>query len=546
MKERTVFASTLLIVLVLSLGLVGLSRAQEPGGLEGGPPVAAPSAILVGTSFTYQGRLTDSGSPANGEYDFEFQLYDADSGGGQVGSTVSLEDVTVSNGLFSVDLDFGDVFKGAARWLQVGVRPGASSGAFTTLSPLQALTAAPYALSLRPGADIISSIAGDGVLYARNASAVDESTGFYGHASAASGMTYGVYGESASTSGTGVYGQASAASGYTSGVYGQSASTTGMGVYGKASAASGLTFGVYGKSASTNGMGVYGEADAASGGTYGVRGESFSTAGIGVYGHASAASGYTYGVQGQSDSTEGMGVIGKAVATDGYTYGVWGQSDSTSGKGVFGYASATSGTTYGVYGSTSSPNGYGVYGYATGTSTSYAGYFSGNVHVTGDLSASGVKPFKIDHPLDPANQYLYHYSIESSEVLNQYSGNVTLDVNGEAWVELPEWFPAINTDFRYQLTPIGAPAPNLHIAQEIEGNRFKIAGGEPGMKISWTVMALRNDPYMRQYPQPVEQRKPDDELGTYLYPELYGQPGELGLDYQRHQNMQTPQPQGSE
>jgi hypothetical protein len=105
----------------------------------------------MGTAFTYQGLLIDGGNPANGEYDFEFKLYDASSGGTQIGSTVTLGDVTVTEGLFTVKLDFGSgAFNGDARWLDIGVRPGASTGAYTTLDPRQGLTPSPYALAL-PG-----------------------------------------------------------------------------------------------------------------------------------------------------------------------------------------------------------------------------------------------------------------------------------------------------------------------------------------------------------------------------------------------------------
>ena len=100
----------------------------------------------LGSAFTYQGRLTDGGSPANGTYDFQFKLYDAASGGAQVGSALEIGDVTVSEGLFTVQLDFGSVFDGNARYLEIGVRPGSSSGAYTALAPRQALTATPYAL----------------------------------------------------------------------------------------------------------------------------------------------------------------------------------------------------------------------------------------------------------------------------------------------------------------------------------------------------------------------------------------------------------------
>jgi hypothetical protein len=156
-------------------------------------------------------------------------------------------------------------------------------------------------------------------------------------------------------------------------------------------------------------------------------------------------------------------------------------------------------------------------------------YVDGNLVVDGGLLVAGTKNFHIDHPLDPTNKYLNHASIESSEVLNQYSGNVVLDARGEARVEFPAWFGAINDDFRYQLTAIGAPGPNLYIAEKVRDNSFKIAGGMPGMEVSWLVTARRNDPYMRAHPYVVEQDKPERERGYYTDPSLYGAPKEQGI-----------------
>ena len=101
----------------------------------------------VGSAFTYQGNLSDGGTPATGIYDFQFRLFDAASGGNQESSTIVKQDVNVSNGLFNVGLDFGTIaFKGDARWLEIGVRPGSSTGSFTVLSPLQPVKPTPYAV----------------------------------------------------------------------------------------------------------------------------------------------------------------------------------------------------------------------------------------------------------------------------------------------------------------------------------------------------------------------------------------------------------------
>jgi hypothetical protein len=156
--------------------------------------------------------------------------------------------------------------------------------------------------------------------------------------------------------------------------------------------------------------------------------------------------------------------------------------------------------------------------------------------VNGTLSKAGGT-FKIDHPLDPENKYLYHSFVESPDMMNVYNGNATLDANGEAWVDLPAYFEALNRDFRYQLTAIGGPGPNLYIAQEVQGNRFQIAGGAPGLRVSWQVTGIRQDAYANANPIVVEVEKPAEERGTYLHPEAFGQDRSRSVDYQREQEM---------
>src|SRR5688572_17227845 len=100
-----------------------------------------------GTAFTYQGVLNDQGAPANGVYDLQFSLFSVPAGGAPIGGLVAANDLGISNGLFAVSLDFGaGVFAGAARWLEIRVRPGASSGPYTNVAPRQALLPAPYAI----------------------------------------------------------------------------------------------------------------------------------------------------------------------------------------------------------------------------------------------------------------------------------------------------------------------------------------------------------------------------------------------------------------
>ena len=129
----------------------------------------------------------------------------------------------------------------------------------------------------------------------------------------------------------------------------------------------------------------------------------------------------------------------------------------------------------------------------------------------------------IDHPLDPKNKILYHSFVESPDMKNINDGIVILDNNGEAWVQLPNWFQALNKDFRYQLTPIGAPCSGLYIAQEVKDNRFQIAGGIPNLKVSWMVTGIRHDPYAEKNRIVVEVDKTPEQKGHYLQPDAFGE-----------------------
>jgi hypothetical protein len=164
--------------------------------------------------------------------------------------------------------------------------------------------------------------------------------------------------------------------------------------------------------------------------------------------------------------------------------------------------------------------------------------FKNDVTIGGNLTLfdgwviAKLKLFTIDHPLDPANKYLRHASVESPDLKTFYDGIAELDVAGEAVVELPEWFETLNKDFRYQLTGIGGFAP-VYIAEEITNNRFKIAGGKPGMEVCWQVTGVRHDAVARATPVAVEEDKPDDEKGYYQNPEAHGQPKEMGIRWKR-------------
>jgi len=260
-----------------------------------------------------------------------------------------------------------------------------------------------------------------------------------------------------------------------------------------------------------------------------------------------------------SNGVDGWGVRGTSMASDGVRgesggvgkSGVYGVSSNNKGFGVFGRNWTVTTGDYGILGNGThylhGGHDYfpaGVFGYSqSGTAISaysrdgtalyvdcyggHAGDFYGNVSVNGELyKKSGA--FRIDHPLDPARKYLLHSFVESPEMKNVYDGLATLDDHGEAWVELPTWFEALNREFRYQLTCIGGFAP-IYVAEEIAGNRFRIAGGRAGMRVSWQVTGIRHDAWAEAHRIPVEQDKPAAEQGTYLSPAEHGQPEERRL-----------------
>lgn len=213
-------------------------------------------------------------------------------------------------------------------------------------------------------------------------------------------------------------------------------------------------------------------------------------------------------------------MYGLAMATTGMTTGAYGKSNSSSGRGVFGWGSAV--------GATDTP--YGVRGQASTGTNGFA------VYADGDMGASGVKPFRIDHPDDPANKYLLHYSTESPFPQNFYNGNAITDGNGYAWVELPEYFGEINTNFKYVLTIVDDDDSDgfvqAKISKKIKGNRFQIRTSAPNVEVSWRVDADRNDLRVRTH-RPTDVRdKTGPEKGKYQNPEYYGLPTSMGLDYE--------------
>ena len=156
---------------------------------------------------------------------------------------------------------------------------------------------------------------------------------------------------------------------------------------------------------------------------------------------------------------------------------------------------------------------------------------TGKVVVSGDFTALGVKAFTMDYPLDPANKTLMHAAVESNEVLNSYSGNVVTDASGKTMVTLPEYFEAINKDFRYQLTVVGGTFAQAIISKEINNNKFEIATNQPNIKVSWEVKGVRNDRRMQQNPFAAVAEKPASQKGKYIDTKSWGVAESKGVSY---------------
>ncbi len=295
-----------------------------------------PAAQALGTTFTYQGELSEGAGGATGIYDLRFTLHDSSVGGGTLGSPVTFDNLGITNGIFTVPLDFGaGMFIGQARWIEISVRHGTNSGAFTALTPRQAITAAPYALHAANVAWTSINGIPQGVT---NAAAGNHFGEVWQGANSSSGLDV-----RNSTGGTALTGKQGTGSGVnwtpTAGVFGDSSTGDGVvgasqfrGVWGYA-VGNTENYGVYGYTASALGTGVQGRAGGAGGGT-GVRGEATASTGTGVFGEALSATGVNAGVVGRSSSTQGTGVFGISTNSTGTNKGMHAVTQSAQGVGI--------------------------------------------------------------------------------------------------------------------------------------------------------------------------------------------------------------------
>jgi hypothetical protein len=385
--------------------------------------------------------------------------------------------------------------------------------------------------------------------------------------------SYGVWG-STTFWGTGVRGTSPNGLGVlgegVTGVAGNGNSSNGVGVFGtgESSGVSGVGYkegtGVEGNA---NWVGVSGRVSGANdhpGGQIGVAGREGADLGLpiptsvfaGVLGETASTHGGSFGVYGlapkSSQANASAAVRGESKGTGNTTLtGVWG-SQADTGVGVYGQSPKGNGVkgvstnNDGVFGSSttfagvagSSNSGNGIYGESA---SGYAGYFSGWVHITGNLEIDGTctgctgHALKIDHPLDPAHKYLQHSAVVSPQMKAVYDGVVTTNRKGFANVRLPDYFQALNRSFRYQLTVVGKAHWDAKAAvwDEIQGNRFTIRTDQPNVKVSWQVTGIRHDRYANAHRIQVVVPKAKAEQGRYLHPELYGKPRSAGIGYRK-------------
>lgn len=305
----------------------------------------------------------------------------------------------------------------------------------------------------------------------------------------------------------GVHGEVAGGTGFNTGVSG-TANTQGVFGFGSG-AGKGLTqyFGTsFPETAGLNGQAT--NFTSSNGRAYGIIGESFSPAGhvnCGLFGYAAGASAganpANYGVLGITDGANGIGMLGISDNT--------GNARALEGRVLQGVTQTAIYTTI-----------------ALDTAGNYAGYFDGPIYATN--ASAGIKSFKIDHPLDPDDKFLYHSSVESPDMMNIYNGNIVTDTDGNARIQLPDYFQALNKDFRYQLTCIGTFAQAI-VSRKIENNVFYIKTNKPQVEVSWMVTGIRHDPVAEKYRIKPEVEKTQNEKGKYLIPGAYGKPASAAI-----------------
>lgn len=320
-----------------------------------------------------------------------------------------------------------------------------------------------------------------------------------------SGASAGVLGAASAGGSSGVRGQAIAGPGVAAlsqagpGVLAQSEQAEGVVAEAKASNAAG----VRARNDHSNGFGVDGSSQKGTA-IRGITSSGTAVVADAFGGRAIDASNYSTSnpaIESFSLGAPGVDAIGNPGVKGASLFGS-DPNDLDKGAGVSGLSLGSSG----VVGATLT--GTGVLGVGHALLGAWAGVFRGNVFVDGILLKQ-ASFFSIDHPLDPKRKVLNHAAVEAPDHKTFYDGVVELNARGEARVRLPKWFAALNDvkTLCYQLTPIGGPAPDLHVAQPFNGSQFVIAGGQPKQRVSWQLTGTRIDAFAKDNPVVVEQKR---------------------------------------
>lgn len=482
--------------------------------------------------INYQGRLTDStGNPVSGSYNILFTIYDQPENGNELWqeqhSDLNGNPVEVQNGLFGVIL--GDstaipdsIFNGSVRWLAIKV----GSEEMTPRTRLISIGYAYHALRSDTAAYANHALQADSAQYAGEAATV--APGSIGATEANSSEVQlrvdgtcptGYYISQINEDGSVVCTEDSSGvtdhgdlEGLLDNDHPQYLLTSGGTINGDV---------LFGDSimAVCSDMVVIGKHSCYSDRSTLLKIDRWIETDVGMF------HGIDLDIDNEVGTSTARGIYSKMTSWNGAATGIY-------GKGV-----ADVGTGIGVEGrGQGGVSAYGIVGHGLGASNNnYAGKFYDDVDIIGILTKGGGA-FRIDHPLDPENKYLQHSFVESPDMMNIYNGNAVLDAEGRAIVELPDYFEAVNRDFRYQLTCIGGYAP-VYISEEISGNRFTIAGGVPSMKVSWQVTGVRHDKWAEANRIQVEVVKKPNERGLYRHPELYGFGTEKHVDHDLLKDM---------
>ncbi|HUU95952.1 MAG TPA: hypothetical protein VM487_09430 [Phycisphaerae bacterium] len=506
---------------------------------------------ILGTAFTYQGQLKDSGVPANGDYDFVFRLFDDPNNGAQVGGDVEIDEWPVSDGLFTVELDFGtDVFTGDALWLDVSVRLD-GGGEYTVLSPRQPLNATPYALYALsgPGSGGYWTANGNDIYNTNSGNVGIGTTTPQGQLEVLTADEHAIwvttnyipvlaYRESTSGTWPAIHGECDSGHADGSAIRGIMTSTSpGMhsaGVRGINNGTGGEGIGVYGSQdgggwgvlgTTPDGIGVQGSSDEG----YGVFGASGGAGGIGVYGFAVGAEstgvfGISLGEDGYAGYFNGrgcfMGDVGIRVQDPQASLDVLNRSGPpairgvSSGTGVYGLHDESSGTLPGVWGATDSvsSNATGVRGFVNstapgGSSAGVRGHNNGTggsgIGVWGSQDGSGYGVYGYT----PSGRGVYGLSTDGVGVYGRstngyagyFNGTVSVDVLEITGADVAEKFPvseevkpgmvvAIDADNPGQLC-LARGAYNRRVAGVVSG-----AGNIPTGTILGNLPGCEDDP----------------------------------------------------